>query len=253
MINIAICDDEEAWHLIIKDRLECCLNSEFDFKYHILCLDSLEVLKESIEQNKVDFAFVDISMYGINSIDWAIENLFEFDTPIIFTTAYPQSASNLYDCKNSCYYIIKDRLESKLKTAVETAMKKIENNGSSLIPFRRSDSRYKIRACDILYIDTSAGKNYIAVHKVDKTVLNIPISIRNCMELLPDFFLQCHNGCIINCRHVIGPISKSQDGMHGKKCDEKFFMLDSDETVPITLRKYKEIVSKFYDIVHREI
>lgn len=110
-MHIAILDDEEIYHKIIKDIL-----IKYDVKNKVSCFKDAKALLQ--ENTSFDLLLLDIEMQGVNGIDFARENNEHFPF-VMFVTNHEDYVLDAFNT-NVCGYILKKRLQ-------ETLIKKIED------------------------------------------------------------------------------------------------------------------------------
>lgn len=113
MLNIAICEDEAYF----RDKIYTIVNEWFEHKCIEVNIDTYESGEAFIKSqtDRVDIAFLDISMEGINGIDTA-RKLRESnqDAYIVFITAYMEYVLKGYEVE-AIRYILKDMDTFKIK------------------------------------------------------------------------------------------------------------------------------------------
>lgn len=122
MLRILLVDDEPAIVEDLKHMLASCENVEVAASY----TDPLIALKE-FSSLKVDCAFLDIEMAGINGIELA-ERMMESnpDLEVVFVTAYNHYAAQAFDV-NAIDYLLKPIRPERLAKALEKIAKKDPN------------------------------------------------------------------------------------------------------------------------------
>lgn len=158
--------------------------------------------REYLEDHPVDLVFLDINMPGQNGLE-LLEEL--RDKPnIIFTTAYREYAADSYELEAVDYLVKPISFERFIKAAnkVYALM-----NGSARA--NKSDQYFFVKVdgvivrvllSDVLYIE--GMKDYVRIHRKDKSSLMTLVSLKNMEEQLPAEFTRVHRSFIVNTLRV---------------------------------------------------
>ncbi len=227
MVNIVICDDENAFHEIIAYKTKQIMKSKFDMDFNITCFDKLDELKAYIDKNKVDILFLDIMINGENAMDWSIENIPNKYTQIIFMTSFPQYAYNISEA-NCCYYIAKSKMSDEiLYRAIKRALQNTTKKDPNLTIAKSGKHNYIINYQDVLYIETF--NNNIMLHLNDGSSITIYSTLKEYESQLPPCFLRCHKCYMVNMNHIA-------------RYEPNKFIFNTGETIPIPPKKYNGVI-----------
>ena len=234
MIKIGICDDNENFLEIVTYKIKKSLEKDFDIEYEIYTFTSLESFNEYYESNDLDIVFFDVMVGSTNVMDWSIDKFKNDNIQLIFMTAYPQCAYNISET-NCCYYLIKSRIDdTTLKKAFTHAFENISNTNNSYLTIKANNGYNTVKIDDILYIESLSNNVIFHIKNIDS--IESYASLKTIQEQLPKSFLRCHNSYIVNMNHVVRYYPYS-------------FVLDSNDEVPIPVKKYKEAVKEYKEFL----
>lgn len=231
MVEILICDDSADYAQILEFKLNNAL-TEFNTDGRITVVHSFIELDELLGSTKYnpDIVFLDIMLGKSSSVDWCIKNIKNDTAQIIFMTEFPVEAYNISEVKHS-YYLIKSRTTDEiLKRALKKSIDFLAQKESSLIQVKVGCRNYTVRINDILYIESM--NNNICLHLDNGNDIKVYSTLKDYSATLPPSFLRCHKCFVVNMNHIISNTSHE-------------FILKSGESIPISPRKSKEIVSKY--------
>lgn len=172
-----------------------------------------------VVENRPDLILLDINLKGkLDGIETALQIQKIADIPIIYLTANTDNATfNRAKATKPYAFISKPYQQLDLQRAIELAMSRMEQNGTSIDPennghenrpfvlkdrifIRSRDKMTKIFIDDILYIE--ADRNYSRIFTKNKEYL-LSITLKTIEEKLSDrIFLRTHRSYIINLAHV---------------------------------------------------
>lgn len=156
--------------------------------------------KEYLNNNTVDFIFLDINLPDILGIDFikTVKN----PPQIIITTAYPKFAVESFELDTIVDYLVKpfsyDRFLKSIHK-VEQTVSRIQTKFSNYIFLNIDKTLHKVTLNDIFYIESD--RNYLTFVTKDKKHVFID-SLKNWTTKLPDSFIQVHKSYIINLSHI---------------------------------------------------
>lgn len=156
---------------------------------------------ESIKENPIDLAFVDIQMPILNGLEFS--RLINSETRIIFTTAFDQYAIDSYKV-NALDYLLKPITYANFLQAANKALNWYTIAKQYSQPERESiivKSDYKhiqIELNKILYVEGLKDYIKIYIHEQAKPTLTL-MSMKSMEELLPSTkFMRVHRSFIVN-------------------------------------------------------
>lgn len=233
-MNIVICDDDRDYSELLSEKIKLCLKDMFNFNYEIIYKNSLDELAEFLENDKADILFLDIMVNGINSVDWAINNLNGNNFQLIFMTFYPVEAYNIFETKCS-YFLIKSKItDEQLKSALKKCIGNITQKKADLLVVKSGAKNVTLNLQNIEYIESL--NNNISIYFNEQPPLTLYMKLKNFEKLLPLYFLKCHKSYIVNMNCIMG-------------CEPYEFTLDNNIKVPIPSRKYKSTVKTYNDYI----
>ena len=197
-INCIVIDDEPLARQGIKEYI-----GEVDFLNFVGEFESPLKATSLLSTTGVQLIFLDIQMPKITGLDFfkTLKN----PPPVIFTTAYPQFASDGFDL-NALDYLVKPiSLERFLKAAHKAKefydlrlRNQNESNKEDYTDhvFIKVDGKLvKILLENILFVE--ALQNYVAVHTKDKKYVSY-LTLQSIAEFLPaDIFIKTHKSFIV--------------------------------------------------------
>ncbi len=242
MLNIAICDDEEYFndkiYSIVKEWFN---NNEIDV--NICTYKSGEAFMQS-KLDRLDIAFLDISMGQMNGIDMARKiRKCNADVYIVFTTAYMEYVLKGYEVE-AIRYILKDmdtfqiKLEESLSTITKKLKYPVECRQYDFIEQTKS-----VRLNALIYIESDLHKLkfHIQNNKENETtngtenVADVYTLYGKLNDIESEYadrgFIRIHQSYLVNIRHI--------------KNIKRYSVLMSDGSVlGIPKNKYKDIERK---------
>jgi DNA-binding LytR/AlgR family response regulator len=164
-----------------------------------------------LRNRKVDLIFLDINMPEINGLDFA-KNL-ALGSMIIFTTAYPQYATESYDLEAIDYLLKPIRLErfikainkaeqySQLLQTKENESSKVDSIQKDFV-FIKSDRKFfKVYFDTITHIE--GLKDYVILHLKDQKILTA-MNLKTILEYLPAHcFMRISKSYIVNTSFIV--------------------------------------------------
>lgn len=200
MYKVGICDDESIQVDILKDFVNE-IKEEHNFDVETYCAYSGEEFLKICHEHKIDVAFLDIEMSGMDGLELgkAIREENK-DIVIIYITGYKDYALESYSIQ-AFNYIIKPITKDSFSQLFRDSIKRVEE--TKLI--REAEKKFVIKHRegittvgynDIYYIEKDA-KNINIICKEDIHTYRSTIKeVRKNLD--SDQFLQCHQGYIIN-------------------------------------------------------
>jgi DNA-binding LytR/AlgR family response regulator len=205
-MNCIVIDDEplarEGMILLIEKCPQLTLCGSFSNP-----LDTIEFFKE----NKVDLIFLDINMPEISGLEF-VKTL--VNSPlIIFTTAYPQYATDSYELDAVDYLLKPIRLERFIKAvnkagnytellkSKESKTNKIESVSKDFIYIKADRKYFKLFFTDILYIE--GLKDYVIIYTKERKIITA-MNVKTIFDQLPhSIFARISKSNIVNTEHII--------------------------------------------------
>ena len=232
-MNIAICDDNRAECLKIK---ELCEESAFaeHISYYIFT-SGVDLLKEAEGTSAFDIVFLDVDMPVINGIEVGkrLRNL-NSDCVIIFVTAHPEYAIDAFEC-HAFHYLLKPCEGDKLREVLHHALSRLDLLHKYHV-VKLKDKILSLSLSDICYIECS-GK-HIVYHMVSEDIKE-----RNTIQKVYDTlhahgFSLVHQGFIVNMDKI-------------KVIEKDEIVLQDDRRVPMSRRKKAELSLEYMKHVEK--
>ena len=202
MIKISIVDDDEAFVIHMKNKVEqYCKVTQTACQIRTFSKPQL-FYYELDEKMHYDICFLDIEMPEINGIKLA-EKLREYDknTYIVFTTSYFEFAAHGYSLK-AFDFIQKSLLDEKLNLTLESILLEIKRTENKFYCIETDVRLQRIKYKEIIYLYKS-NKNTVIVSMEDEIQVRKPLQTVF-QELNSEEFIWVERGYIINLEHIMG-------------------------------------------------
>lgn len=202
MINVAICDDNDAMLNFLKNIInDIFTENELNFKLHTF-LSGAEFLKRH-EEEPFDVVFLDIVMPEIDGFEAAKQmRKISSGTYIIFITTESSLVYESFDFQ-PFYFIPKGKpqvVEERLRHVVGKLKVHIAANKKILIDGAYNNKRY-VSPSDILYIKSSS--NQVIFHFTNGETMQIRNKLSNLFATLNNnIFTKTHNRFVVNMKHI---------------------------------------------------
>lgn len=228
-LNILVVEDEYITQKTISVYLK-------EMGYNVIgtAMNALDAIK-ILENNKVEFALLDITINGEKDGIWLANYIKEnYNIPHVFLTAYADDVTiNNAIATNPYGYLIKPFQKAELYSSIEIAImnfnQKIqttEENQNDFMFIKHEDVYERIMLDSIQYIECQ--KNYLILI-CPQNEYRIRATISDFLTKLPNSFIKTHKGFIVNSTKI-----------------ESFnpnFVCIEDKKIPIS-KTYKENVFK---------
>lgn len=234
MINIAICDDNQNDLNNIVYLL-----STIDLKFNIHTYSAPQQLLADIQNGIVFDAFLlDILMNNDNGIDLAKQiRITHQTTPIFFITATPEFALQGYEV-NALRYYLKPLDIPKLSADLYNILKNVDQRKNSYITLTNTKGLFKLRICDIYYIESMLRT--IKIHTKNDSFTAIG-KISDFEETLKNNnFARVHKSFLVNLAYI-------------KNIYKDTITLDNDEEVLLSKHRSKEVHLRLLNYVKENV
>lgn len=222
-ISCIIIDDEELARKLLENYIEkvdfLVCNTSFENP-----LDGLSYLKE----NPVDLVFLDIQMPELSGTDLA-EIISDFDTKVIFTTAYSEYALEGFELA-AVDYLLKPITFKRFLSAVEKLPKKELSHNEHII-IKSGYDLHKVTPEEIIYIESDS--EYVRYHLEGGKKIMSNQSLSKLLFKLPTSFVQVHRSFIVNGNKV--------SGLKGRE------LLINDIKIPVSDSYYEKVKKKLFE------
>ena len=236
-MKIAVCDDDKRDIARIK-KLVKAYDADNNIVLSISEYESgSELLKAISNGENVDIIFLDINMDDMDGLSVAkrIREI-DDDVPIILVTAFMNYALDGYKVKAS-RFLIKDDLDKTFDECMDDICKDIRKK-SKTIAFNCVEGEMRLKASDIILIETSGHKNLI---KLKNETYQIYEKLDGLEEKLKGYgFLRTHNSFLVNMAHIRG-------------INSYVLTLDDGRQLPVPKARYKQVRQEYTLFLGKEL
>jgi len=197
VLRIGICDDESHFRKTLNEAITKIFY-RLGIEHSIIHFSSgKELLDGYID---IDVLFLDIQMNGINGIDTA-KAIREQDKNvcIIFISAYPEYAAEGYKV-NAFRYITKPFDERELEAELTGAIREVKRSDGISLTIKNDKGAFRILSSNVIYIEVKGRRTVI--HTTDEEIESNEALSKFESKLTSQFFYRCHQGYLINLRHI---------------------------------------------------
>lgn len=195
-MKIAICDDKELFHKILKNYLDdyASLHSLEPEYYDYTC--GQDLVESGIQH---DLIFMDYQMEGLDGLETSeLLRKKKISVPIIFLTSYPQVVFDAFRV-NAYRFLVKPIEKDKLYSALNSFLQ--QQDSSNYILVKNDDTVMRVSIHDILYIEAS-GKNCIISISSEKIPYKGTLAEIE-QELPEDMFFRSHRAYLVGLKHIV--------------------------------------------------
>lgn len=227
-IKVAVCDDEETELQYLASLVRRWAEREKHL-VEISVFPSAEAFLFQYEgQKDYDILLLDIEMGAINGVELAKRIRKDNDTvQILFITGYADFISEGYEV-SALHYLLKPVEEKKVCSVLDRAagnLKKTQRCGI----FQVDGETVRIPFGEIVCVEAFA-------HTVELRTFSgnyrLGESISELEELLGDGFVRCHRSYLVSIKYI-------------KKISKTEILLDTDEAIPLSRRRYDMVNQAF--------
>lgn len=207
MIRVAIVEDSEADAKQLISYLKAY--SEKDGGEALSCTvysDAVKFLEEA--GTAADIVFMDIEMPYMNGMDAAAEfRKYNQDAVLIFATWVAKYAVRGY-AVDAIGYLVKPIGEKAFSEVFEKALRLYrKQNRNQTVVLKTKSGMVKVNTDQIQYIEAEAHQLHVYT---EDGVYHIWSGVNEMLEVLPEDFVRCHKGYIVNLKHIY---SVQKDGL----------------------------------------
>lgn len=201
MYHIVICDNDLSFRKELYKRIEqmtgnlyidCCITQ---------CGQAEQVKEIFMQKEPVDLFFLGIELensLGFELGKYMREELYDFDTPIVYVSERPEYVIELIDTM-PFGFLSKPILEKNLRNILERFVKKREGK-ESIFYFQEGKIVRKIPYNKILYFQSESPKLLVFTMNGTKEFYG---KLDDIEEKMPEYFIRIHKSYIVNIRFVI--------------------------------------------------
>jgi len=225
MISFAICDDEKAQVTHLSALLEKWAKSAA-IPFRVSAFHSAEEFLFAYEDNKnYDILLLDVEMGDMNGVELARQIRTENNSAqIIFITGFPDYMQFGYDVA-ALHYLMKPVNEQKFYDVLNRAVAQIEQQPQAIL-LTINGQQLRVNVNDIMYIEAVDHTVEIATKDDSKLIAKMPLY--QLESELPQEFVSCHRGVLVNLRHV-------------KKITKTDVVMDCGAMLPLSRRQYSAV------------
>ena len=235
-MRIAICDDTTA----DADEIETfCTNSSFNNGFEITRFTSGLKLLELVQKKKkrYDVIFLDVNMPKKSGIEIGVSiRRLDPDVFLVFVTHHPQYAIAAFECQ-AFHYLIKPLTQGRVDDVLDKIMAKGSlKNHYHVITVR--GKKIRINLSDLFFVECC--RKHVIYHMRDRDYDTVG-NLSDAYDALKDWgILQIHQGYLVNMEKIID--FKGND-----------LILEDNRTVPISIRKRKEVFQAYAKYIERYV
>lgn len=226
-VNIVICEDDTEFAKELAHTVFTLLNLRGTASEIVRFASGSAFLKSlGKPDSEPDLIFMDIQLGDSDGVN-VVKKLRDhgMKTPVIFLTGLEDRIAEGYDV-NAYNYLFKRTWTEKLPSVLDRFINEVYNGRT--IAVKSKGSVIMLKASDIYYAD--ADKRNTSVH-TEKEIHTDATAIQTFSLQLPsDCFVEVYHALFVNVDHV-------------SRVDSDSLLLDNNETVPVSRRKRKELMS----------
>lgn len=229
MKKVIVCDQDEK----TVSRLGKMIEELFPRQFQVSGYVSARQLVYEIEDGflkSADILFVDMEMKEIGGTE--IAKILQNKMPvlkIIFMTACPRRAEEIFDEINPFGLLLKPFREESLAKYIKRELKDSKREGR-FVEIKKRGRNCHVPMEEIYYVESSARK--LLIHKKEETEC-VYERISHFCALYEDDFVRCHQSYAVNWKHVA---EVSAEGI----------VLKNGVKVPVSRQKYREVRSNIF-------
>ena len=192
-MNILICDDNENTLIFLNDLI----TQKYGAMHQLfLFSNASDLLKFS---GRADLLLSDIKLDDDNGIEVCHKFLAKYpNVKIIFITGYPiEYYQEIFNYFRPYGFIGKPIQADLLFQRIDNVNRKLHSN--QMLEFMCKGNSILINPNKIVYIESHGRQKFITTKK-DTYIINM--SFDKIEDMLPNFFMRCHNAFIINMKYI---------------------------------------------------
>lgn len=231
---IAVCDDEEADRIKIKDMAGRILREE-GIPFEISSYDHPEALGKDLQDGaKYHLLLLDVMMPKKNGMELARQlRSGEVDSSIVFISSNREMALQGYEV-SAVRYLAKPLDENRLREALLFCYEKVQANSELFLPVTGGARR--VSPQDIFYIEIVGRKCRICQREEE---WDTTVSMGQLEDMILDRgFIRCHQSFLINLRYVQEFRKSSMELIDGR-------------LVPVSKNRMKAVREAFFEYLKK--
>lgn len=236
MIKIAIVEDNAAEAQALSGLIAAWCSEHG--KESVDCVTYSDAVRFLEQGSLADIVFMDIEMPYMNGMDAAAEfRKCNPDAVLVFVTRVTRYAVQGY-CVDAAGYLVKPVGREALFGMMEKALRlHRERVGRHMVMLKTKDGVVKVSADRIRYVEAVSHRLHVCT---GDTVYKVWTGMDNMLEILPEEFVCCHRGYLVNLKYVdcVG-----KDGLQ--------MIGEPDLLIPISRQRRAEFMEKLTDYYAR--
>ncbi len=178
-------------------RTDICIHKASNYQSAVECL----------KQNRFHIFLLDIALDAYHNekdgveLGQYIRSFPEYETtPILYITSIMDKAIEVLNSTHCYGYITKPYTPTDITQMIDS-MLNMPHTQKQLFEFKGLHNiHYQIQTDDIIFIDTY--NHLVTLHTTHETYETRSYTLNSLLELLPDYFIQCHKSFAVNKKHV---------------------------------------------------
>ncbi len=213
-MKIVVFDDNDQDRLDLLNMIRRWAGEQSINDLVIREYDSVQSLSFDLpELHSFDIFFLDIMTPHSHNAGFRLAEKIRSESiraTIIFTTNSAEYMSDAFEIF-TYRYLLKPVNAKKLFEALDSLREARSITGRYATVFHVSGQELLVENDQVLYLEVNARLRLITIRKTDGSSLEARItdSFNRLLESLPDEFIQCHRGFVINSNHVEGYSNKA--------------------------------------------
>lgn len=225
-MRIIICEDDAAFAKALCSEIKTFFD-EHKIEAEITWYDNGNMLLEDFDNQKVpDLIFMDIDLGSLDGVEVIKKTRKQNqDVPVIFLTAMEGRVLDGYDVK-AFYFLYKKDYADRLKSVLERYVKEYINLKRIMVKDKEGLRLFKVQ--EICWVE--AEERSTIIHTNSGTFTDTD-SISSFVKQLPEeFFIEVYHCLYVNVDYI-------------SRVDQDSLLLENGETVPVSRRKRKSVLS----------
>lgn len=237
VIQIAVIDDERNIAEMISERI-IYYAAETNEKIETIIYTEGQSFLNDYHALGIQALFLDLDMPNKSGFD--ISKLLrenDIELPIVYVTNRDDLMQKAFQYK-VLGFVRKNHLNEELPYAVQCVLYEIEAN-TKAITITSSQKKYKLKICDIIYIESENHDVKIYLNNQSK-----PIRTRETLNAYIENagfkkFIQISSGCIVNYEYIFS-------------IEKDYIILQNQDVLYISRRKVKSVKEQFLFLSRRQ-
>ncbi len=244
MINVAVCDDEKPFLLMLKKYIQNFF-AERNIEYAIECYTSgKNLISQGMVGVQFNIVFLDINMAEIDGIEVAKEiRKYSSNVFIVFVTAYVKYSLEGYKV-DAIRYILKnnENLVESIDECLNTIIQKL-NYSPPIKHFIFKECEKDVNVERIIYIESNLHKLIFHVLEDSLKIYTMYETLNNLEQELTDYlFIRTHQSQLVNLKYIIG-VNDHSATMQGART----VVLSNGEELVVPKSRYKTVKKAFVE------